>query len=72
MKGVVKWYDKEKGYGFISGEDEKDYFVHHTHLPENQETIKDEEQLKVEFEVIETQRGTQAQKVVFVDNSAEE
>ena len=72
MKGMIKWYDKDKGYGFISGEDEKDYFVHYTHLPENQETIKDEEELKVEFEVVETQRGVQAQKVVFLDNATEE
>ena len=30
MKGTVKWFSKEKGYGFIAGDDGQDYFVHHT------------------------------------------
>ena len=30
MNGTVKWFSKEKGYGFIAGDDGRDYFVHHT------------------------------------------
>ncbi len=32
MKGTVKKFDKEKGYGFITGEDGKDYFFHYSQL----------------------------------------
>ncbi len=65
MKGTFKWYKREKGYGFVTGEDSKDYFVHHSALPEDQEDIKEADNLEVTFEVKETQRGTQAQNIVF-------
>lgn len=32
MNGTVKWFSNRKGYGFISGDDEQDYFVHYTSL----------------------------------------
>jgi CspA family cold shock protein len=33
MKGIVKWYDIKKGFGFIKGEDGKDVFVHKNDIP---------------------------------------
>ena len=33
MKGAIKWYNSKKGYGFITGEDGKDIFVHRTAVP---------------------------------------
>ncbi len=33
MKGIVKWYNIRKGYGFIQGEDGNDVFVHKTAIP---------------------------------------
>ena len=33
MKGIVKWYDIQKGFGFIKGEDGKDVFVHKNDIP---------------------------------------
>jgi len=62
MKGEVKWYNMKKGYGFIKGEDEEDYFVHFSALPK--ETMLREGQ-KVSFEPAETERGKQAQNVVI-------
>jgi CspA family cold shock protein len=67
MKGKIKWFVKTKGYGFITGEDSKDYFVHSTALPEEQEDIHEEDNAEVTFDVINTDRGTQAQNVVFVE-----
>ena len=32
MQGKVKWFDNKKGYGYITGEDGKDYFVHHSNI----------------------------------------
>lgn len=68
MNGTIKWYNSEKGYGFISGEDSKDYFVHYTSLPEGYQTVKEEQEIKVTFEVKETERGTQAHEIVFVES----
>ena len=62
MKGKVKWFDKKKGYGFIEGEDGRDYFVHFSDV--EKEGFKSlEEGEEVEFEPQETDRGTKAIKV---------
>ncbi len=66
MKGKFKWYNNEKGYGFITGEDSKDYFVHYTALPQGQQNIREENDVEVEFEAKTTDRGVQAQNVVFL------
>ena len=63
MKGTVKWYNLKKGYGFIVGEDNTEYFVHYTQLPQGTILAPDE---NVEFKVEETDRGLQAVEVKIV------
>ncbi|MCR4431674.1 MAG: cold shock protein [Tepidanaerobacteraceae bacterium] len=66
MQGKVKWFNQEKGYGFIEVEGDKDIFVHYTAIQqEGFKTLKEGE--KVEFDVVEGQKGPQAANVVKVD-----
>jgi len=60
MKGTVKFFDNEKEFGFITGEDGKDYFVHKTGLEEG--LIIDKED-SVTFETEKGDRGMKAVKV---------
>ena len=63
VKGTVKWFNNQKGYGFISDEEGNDVFVHYTGL--NMEGFKTvEEGQAVEFEVINGAKGPQAVNVV--------
>ena len=60
MKGTIKWYNTRKGFGFITGEDEKDVFVHRSAIP-NGTYINEGD--KVEYEIEESERGPQATKI---------
>lgn len=62
-KGTVKWFNNQKGYGFIADEAGNDVFVHYTGL--NMEGFKTvEEGQAVEFEVVDGAKGPQAVNVV--------
>lgn len=64
-KGTVKWFNNQKGYGFISDEQGNDVFVHYSGL--NMEGFKFlEEGATVEFEVVEGAKGPQATNVTVV------
>ncbi len=63
MKGKVKWFNSEKGYGFITGEDGNDVFVHYSAIEgDGFKTL--EEAVEVEFEVVKGDKGPQATNVV--------
>ena len=62
MKGKVKWFNSEKGYGFITGEDGNDVFVHYSAIEGAGFKTLDEEQ-EVEFEVTQGDKGPQATNV---------
>ena len=63
MTGTVKWFNSEKGYGFITSEDGLDVFVHFSAIVSDGFKSIDEGQ-KVEFEVVDGDRGPQAANVV--------
>lgn len=62
MTGKVKWFNAEKGFGFIEREDGDDVFVHFSAIQaEGFKTL--EEGQDVEFEIVEGERGPQAANV---------
>lgn len=65
MKGTVKWFNAEKGYGFIQTDDNQDVFVHYSAIEGEGFKSLDEGQT-VEFSVVEGNRGLQASNVVKI------
>jgi cold shock protein len=68
MQGKVKWFNPEKGYGFIEVEDGQDVFVHYSEIQGEGFKTLDEGQA-VEFEIVEGNRGPQAANVVKIAGS---
>jgi CspA family cold shock protein len=60
--GKVKWFNSEKGFGFITGDNGQDYFVHYRSIVGDGYRSLDEGQ-PVEFEIQETDKGLQAVNV---------
>jgi CspA family cold shock protein len=60
MKGTIKWYNDMKGFGFISGEDGKDVFIHRTAIPEGIDLYEGDE---VEYQVEDSDRGPKAKDI---------
>ncbi|OOS21526.1 cold-shock protein [Moraxella lincolnii] len=65
-QGVVKWFNDSKGFGFIQRESGEDIFVHFRAIQgDGYRSLKDGQ--KVEFKVVEGQKGLQAEEVTKVD-----
>lgn len=63
MRGKVKWFNNDKGFGFIEYKDHEDIFVHYTAiLTEGYKTLVEGQY--VEFELVKTDKGLQAKNVV--------
>ena len=63
MTGTVKWFNAEKGYGFITVEDGDDVFAHFSAIQgEGFKTLNEGQQ--VEFDVVQSDRGPQAANIV--------
>jgi cold shock protein len=68
LQGTVKWFNSEKGYGFITPEDgSEDLFVHHTGIAGSGFKSLDEGE-KVTYEAVRGRRGMQAENVSRVPN----
>ena len=68
MEGTVKFFNRKKGFGFISGDDGKDYFVHFTALPKGV-FLRDND--KVSFDGVEGDRGLKAENVQLLQKGSE-
>jgi cold shock protein len=64
-QGTVKWFNSEKGYGFIAVDGGQDVFVHFTAIEmDGYKTLDDG--ARVEFEIAQGQKGPQAEKVRLI------
>ncbi|MBA2768305.1 MAG: cold-shock protein [Sporichthyaceae bacterium] len=63
--GKVKWYDTDKGFGFLSRDDGGDVFVHSSALPAGVPALKPGS--RVEFGIVDGRRGEQALSVTLLD-----
>ena len=68
MEGTVKFFNRKKGFGFISGDDGKDYFVHFTALPKGT-FLRDND--RVSFNGVEGDRGLKAENVQLLQKASE-
>ena len=68
MNGKVKFFNESKGFGFIVGEDGKEYFVHQTALPEGASLNEND---SVTFDVEEGDRGQKAVNIVVGESEEE-
>ena len=68
MEGTVKFFNRKKGFGFVHGDDEKDYFVHFTALPRNV-FLRDND--RVSFEPAEGDRGLKAESVQLLQKGSD-
>jgi len=65
VRGKVKWFNNQKGYGFLLPEDGKDVFVHYSVVQgDGYKTLNAGEE--VEFEIIQGEKGEQARNVVKI------
>lgn len=68
MLGKVKWFNNEKGYGFIEYLDGQDIFVHYSEIRlDGYKTLSEGD--IVQYELLKTDKGLQAKKVLQVNNS---
>lgn len=68
MEGIVKWYNRKKGYGFVTGDDDGEYFVHYSNIPQGT-FIREGD--KISFEAAETDKGKQAKDIKLLQKGSE-
>lgn len=63
--GRVKWFDAEKGFGFVSADDGEQVFLHASALPQGLATVQQGQ--KLEFDIVDGRKGVQVLKARLVD-----
>ena len=71
-RGTVKWFNSQKGYGFITMKDGTDIFVHYSGIVSEQKFKSIAERQTVEFEITDGEKGKQAINVTVVETVAED
>ncbi|MBM3686511.1 MAG: cold shock domain-containing protein [Actinobacteria bacterium] len=66
--GKVRWYDVDKGFGFLATDDGEDVFVHASALPAGTTSLK--QGARVEFGIVDGKRGKQALSVTILEQPA--
>ncbi len=65
LKGIVKWFNNAKGYGFLGRDDGPDVFIHYSSISsEGYKSLQEGD--KVEFEIVQGQKGPQAANVTKI------
>ena len=65
QKGIVKWFNERKGFGFFEKEDGSDVFVHFYSIKSDEfKTLKDDQ--AVEFTLVNNEKGESAEEVIVV------
>ncbi|HAE60738.1 MAG TPA: cold-shock protein [Eubacteriaceae bacterium] len=65
MSGTVKWFNSDKGFGFITGDDGNDVFAHYSQIQADGFKTLEEGQ-KVTFDIVQGPKGPQAENIVVV------
>jgi len=65
MTGTVKWFNADKGFGFITSDDGNDVFAHYSQIQKEGFKTLDEGQ-SVQFDVVEGAKGPQAENITLV------
>lgn len=66
MNGKIKWYNYKKGFGFIVGEDGKEYFIHYSQVPQGTKLYEED---VITFDAVDTDKGVQAQNLQVVSSA---
>lgn len=68
ITGKVKWFNNEKGFGFIEYNDQEDIFVHYSAiLSEGYKTLVEGQ--KIQFDLVKTDKGLQAKNVIELETT---